>query len=829
MKIVVVGGGPAGLYFAVLMKKADPAHRVTVLERNRPDDTFGWGVVFSDQTLGNLQAADPHSYQRITGNFARWDDIDIHVRGEIITSGGHGFSGIARKKLLQILRERAADVGVEIRFQCDVADETDLPALGLGDYDLLVAADGVNSRIRAKYARHFQPDLDIRSALYTWLGTTRLFDAFTFLFVENAHGVFQAHAYRFDGEQSAFIVECDEASWRSAGFGHMSTDETIARCEEMFAPWLEGHRLESNARHLRSPWLQFVRVSNQNWHHRLPERPGGRTRHVVLIGDAAHTAHFSIGSGTKLAMEDAIVLARILRECAVRSAECGVGDEDGGRLAAALDAYEQERKTEALRLQNAARNSMEWFENVKRYIRLDPPQFAYSLLTRSQRVSHENLRLRDARYLEGVERWFASRAESRARECESTRVRKCDDPGGTAGPAAGTHSRTQHSGAGAGGGEGGAVPPMFTPFRLRDITLPNRVVVSPMDMYSAVEGTPNDFHMVHLGARAMGGAGLVVTEMTCVSPEARITLGCTGMYTREHVEAWTRICAFVHEWSPAKLCVQLGHSGRKGSTRLMWEGIDEPLADGNWDVMGPSALPYGPANQVPREMTRADMDRVLNEFVRAAKMAIECGFDMLELHCAHGYLLSSFITPLSNRRTDRYGGSLEGRLRYPLEVFAAMRTAWPDELPMSVRISATDWVDDGIGGDEAVEIARAFQAVGADIIHVSSGQTSPDARPVYGRMFQTPFSDRIRNEAGIPTIAVGNITDADQVNGIIAAGRADLCSLARPHLSDPHWTLHAAAELGYAAQPWPVQYLTGKQQLERQLQRQAELLGGSTI
>jgi anthraniloyl-CoA monooxygenase len=772
LKVAVIGGGPAGLYFALLMKKADPAHQVVVLERNAPDDTFGWGVVFSDQTLGYLREADPPTYDRITDEFAHWDDIDVHHRGAVVTSGGHGFSGIARKTLLAILQERACELGVDLRFRCDVGDDSDLPKLGLGDVDLVVAADGVNSRVRSKYAEHFRPDLDVRHAPFCWLGTTRLFDAFTFLIVENEHGVFQAHAYRYSADHSAFIVECDERSWSAAGFDRMNEDETVAACERMFAPWLDGHPLESNAPHLRSPWIRFTRVSNERWYHL-----GAQVAPAVLIGDAAHTAHFSIGSGTKLAMEDAIALARILQ-----------AQPDLGQ---ALQAYQEERRTDALRLQNAARNSMEWFENVRRYVHLDPQQFAYSLLTRSQRVSHENLRLRDHVYLGGVERWFASRAAGQEPETPP--------------------------------------PPMFTPFRLRGLRLENRVVLSPMDMYSAVDGVPNDFHLVHLGSRAMGGAGLIFTEMTCVSPEARITLGCTGMYAPEHVEAWRRIVEFVHTYSRARICLQLGHSGRKGATRLMWEGMDEPLEEGGWEVIGPSPIPYAPRSQVPREMTRADMDRVIAQHVEATRRAAECGFDMVELHCAHGYLLSSFITPLSNRRTDEYGGGMENRLRFPLEVFSAMRNVWPEDCPMSVRISATDWVEDGITPDEAVAVARAFGDAGADIIHVSTGQTSPDAKPVYGRMFQTPYSDRIRNEAGVPTIAVGNITEADQVNGIIAAGRADLCALGRPHLADPHWTLHAAAAQGYTEQHWPNQYLTGKGQLERSLKRQQELLGTATI
>jgi anthraniloyl-CoA monooxygenase len=759
VKVAVIGGGPAGLYFSLLLKQARPAADITVLERNRPDDTFGWGVVFSDQTLENFRTADPASFDRITASFAHWDDIDVHVRGRVITSSGHGFAGIARKKLLGILQERCADLGVAMRFETELESDEDLARLGLGDADVIVAADGINSAVRARHSSAFQPDLDVGKAKFIWLGTTFPFEAFTFYFVENEHGVFQAHCYRFDERTSTFIVECDEASWRRAGFDALNLDGTVAACEALFAPWLKGHRLMSNARHMATPWANFVRVRNAKWFH----------RNIVLIGDAAHTAHFSIGSGTKLAMEDAIALARVL-------AGTGGSAQGGGSLTDAFAEYQDERMTEALRLQNAARNSAAWFENVKRYIAMEPEQFTYSLLTRSQRVSHENLRLRDASYLSGVERWFAARAGSIA-----------------------------------------SPPPMFTPFTLRGMTVINRVVVAPMDMYSACDGTPGEFHLVHLGTRAIGGAGLVMTEMTCVAPDARITPACAGMYEPGHVAAWRRIVEFVHRESRAKICLQLGHAGPKGSTRVPWLGEDLPLDTGNWPLIAPSAVKYAPQLPTPREMTRRDMDRVRDQFVAAARMGVEAGFDMLELHCAHGYLMSAFITPLSNRRTDAYGGSLENRVRFPVEVFRAMRAVWPEDRPMSVRVSATDWVEGGVTGEDAVSVARVFVDAGVDIVHVSTGQTSTQAKPVYGRMYQTPFSDQIRNETHIPTIAVGNITDAEQVNAIIAAGRADLCALGRPHLTDPFWTLRAAAELGYKDQHWPVQYLTGRRQLERNI------------
>lgn len=778
MNIVCVGGGPAGLYFGLLMKLRDPTHAVTVVERNRPGDTFGWGVVFSDQTLGNLARADAPSARAILQSFNHWDAIDVHFKGATVTSHGHGFCGIGRQRLLDILQARCRALGVELVFETRVEDVAALARRYRAD--LVVAADGVHSAIRQRHADVFQPEVEERLCRFVWLGTRKRFDAFTFAFEETPHGWFQAHAYRYDGQTSTFIVETLESTWRASGLDTMEQEQALAFCERLFARHLDGQPLLANASHPRGSnmWMRFARLACRQWVHALDV--DGRRVALALMGDAAHTAHFSIGSGTKLALEDAIGLADAL--------------DGGGELFAALARYQEARQLEVLKLQSAARNSMEWFENVGRYTAMQASQFAYSLLTRSQRLSHENLRLRDAAYVEDFERGFALAAA------------------GAAGVAP----------------LGGAVPPMFTPLKVRGVLLKNRVVVSPMAQYCAVDGVVGDFHLAHLGARALGGAALVMAEMTCVSADARITPGCPGLYTRAQMLAWRRIVEFVHSASDARIGVQLGHAGAKGSTRPMWDGIDLPLDSGNWPLLSASSQQYIEAvSQVAREATPADLARIKEDFVRATEAAAEAGFDWLELHCAHGYLLSSFISPLTNRRQDGYGGSLENRCRYPLEVFAAVRAAWPAQLPLSVRISSHDWVEGGITPHDAVGIARLFRAAGADMIDCSSGQVSKREKPVYGRMYQAPFSDRIRNEAGIATIAVGGIHEADHVNGIIAAGRADLCAVGRAHLANPAWTLMEAARIGYTGAAWPRQYQAGQRQLERNLERERQLQAAS--
>ncbi len=755
MKVACLGGGPAGLYFAISMKLRDPCHEVVVIERNRPDDTFGWGVVLSAESLDILAENDALSAADIRRNFAYWDNITVHYRGTETTSGGHGFCGIGRQKLLSILQQRAKNLGVEIRFNTEVESAAHYAK----DYDLVVASEGLNSKTRLEYADHFKPHIELRKCNFIWLGTHQKFDdAFTFIFENTDKGWIWAHAYQFDDDTATFIVECNDDVYEKYGFADLSQQQSIAICEEIFAKYLGGHSLLTNASHIRgSAWMKFPRVLCENWSH----------ENIVLMGDASATAHFSIGSGTKLAMESAIALADYLHE--------------ESTVAVAFEKYQDARRLEVLRLQSAARNSLEWFEDVERYLDLDPVQFNYTLLTRSQRISHENLRLRDKAWLESAETWFQS---------------------------------------GAGVNDEKPRAPMFAPYKLRGLELKNRVVVSPMAQYKAIDGCPTDWHFTHYCERAKGGAGLVFVEMTCTSADARITPGCTGLYAPEHVAAWRRITEFVHAETGAKICCQLGHAGPKGSTQLGWQEMDAPLLNGNWPLISASGIAWSKNNQSPKAMTRDDMERVRDQFVASAEMAIQAGFDMLELHCAHGYLLSSFITPLTNRRDDEYGGNLENRMRFPLEIFHSVRAVTPVEMPISVRISANDWVgSDGITPEDAVDIARMLQQAGVDICDVSSGQTSTLAEPRYGRMYQTPFSDRIRNETGMATMAVGNIYEPDHVNSILMAGRADLVCLARPHLANPYWTLHAAAALGDDQVKWLEPYQAGGEQMIRLAER----------
>ena len=757
MKIAVVGGGPGGLYFSLLMKKANPAHDISVYERNRPDDTFGFGVVFSDETLGNFLTYDHETYQRITQKFAYWDEIEVRIKGESIVSGGHGFAGLSRLVLLDILQQRCDELGVVMCFQREI-DDLDQFA----DADLIVAADGINSGIRERYQDHFKPVFDWRKNRFCWLGTTKYFSAFRFSFRETKHGIFFFGGYSYDQGFATVVPECTEETWLNAGLDQATEDETCRFLEEVFADDLDGHPLLKN----RSLWRNFPTIRNEYWYH----------NNIVLLGDALHTAHYSIGSGTKLAMEDAIALAT----------SCERFPSDVG---SALHDFETTRRDEVERTQWAADFSLVWCEQIQRYWHLEPMQFAFSLLSRSKQITYENLKLRDETYVDQVDRWWA------------------DKVSGDIGASIANNPPP---------------PPIFTPFRLREMEVDNRIVVSPMDQYCAVEGTPADWHLVHLGSRAIGGAGIVSTEMACVSQEGRITLGCAGIYTSDHVDAWRRIVAFVHGNSRAKMMIQIGHCGRKGSTRIGWEGMDEPLleADANWALYSASPIPYAQTSQTPIEIVRAKMTEICDQFVRAAEMADAAEFDILELHMAHGYLLSSFISPLTNIRTDAYGGSLANRMRYPLEVFDRVREAWPAAKPISVRISATDWVDDGgFTGDDAVAVSKMLADRGCDIIDVSAGQTTKQAQPRYGRMFQTPFSDQVRHEAQCATIAVGNITTADQANTIVAAGRADLVALGRPHLNDPYFTLHAASHYGHEDQWWPNQYLSSKEQTHRLAER----------
>ncbi|GGP89760.1 bifunctional salicylyl-CoA 5-hydroxylase/oxidoreductase [Streptomyces melanogenes] len=753
MRVAVIGGGPGGLYFAALAKQLSPSWEITVWERNAADDTFGFGVVFSDETLDGIAQADPEIFEAMSAEFARWSDIDVRYRGQVLTSGGHGFAALGRKRLLRILQERCAALKVDVRYRTQAPPAERLAA----EYDLVVASDGVRSATRGAYPDTFAPDLDERRCRYMWLATDKVFEAFTFIVAEGDFGTLQVHAYPFDATRSTFIVEMDEDSWRRAGFEEFaardfppgtSDGDSIRRCEEILADHLDGHRLIPNG----SKWIRFTTVRNTTWHH----------GNVVLLGDAAHTAHFSIGSGTKLAMEDALALAACLHE--------------HPDVPTALAAYEAERKPVVESTQRAAQASLEWFENVGRYTGQEPAQFAFNLLTRSRRVTYDNLRVRDQQFTDRVDAWH---------EAETVTA-------------------------------GTAVPPMFRPSRIGGLRLRNRVVVPPTALYAAADGVPGDFDFLHLSTQALGGSALVIAGMTAVSPDGRATPGCPGLYTDEQEAAWRRITDFVHRQSDTFLGVQLTHAGRRaarGTPRA--DGTSVPLGAVGWPLIAASPLAWDSASTAPREATREDMDAVVEDFTAAARRADRAGFDAIELQYGHGHLMSGFLSPLTNLRTDEYGGTQAGRLRFPLEALRAVRAVWPTDKALIVRISAADWAEGGIGEADVVEICRALADAGADAIDVSTGEVVAHERPRFGRSYQTPYADLIRNTTGIPTIAVGAISTYDDVNSIILAGRADLCAVGRAQLHDPLWTLHAAAAQDYTGPgaPWPTSWKAGSARL----------------
>ncbi len=758
MKVAIVGGGPGGLYFALLAQKAWPRWDITVYERNRPDDTFGFGVVFSDQTLDSFKAYDGPSYEMIRRRFAYWGDVDVVYKGRTLRSGGNGFCGCSRVALLHILHDRCRELGVKLVFQKEIDDLEEV-----ADADLIVIADGINSKLREKNRDHFQPSVDLRPNKFTWLGSSKPLDAFKYFFRETPEGIILAHCYQYEEGRSTWVIETDGETWQKFGFDVKDEAAMLEKVEEVFAEELDGHRLTAN----RSLWRNFPTITNQTW----------VKGNAVLIGDAKATAHFSIGSGTKLAMEDAIALFE-----AVRSQNS---------LGKALEKYDTARREEVEKTQHAANVSLAWFEHMRRYWGMDPLQFAFGVMSRSKQITWENLELRDPAFVREVRLWFAKKTSAQGFEVD------------LANPPV----------------------PMFTPFRLRGMTVENRVVVSAMDQYSAPDGVPGDWHLVHLGARAIGGAGLVFVEMTCVSPEGRITPGCTGLWNEQQRDAFRRITDFCHAQSTAKLCLQIGHSGRKGSTQLGWERMDHPLESGNWPLVSASAIPYYEGvSQVPQELTPAGMKKIIRQFEKSTQLAHEAGFDMLEIHMAHGYLLASFISPLTNQRTDEYGGSIENRMRFPLAVWQTCRKAWPEDKPMSVRISATDWAPGGLTDQDLMAVTRMLKAAGCDLIDCSTGQTVPQQRPVYGRMYQAPYADWVRNETGIATMTVGAVTSADQVNTLLASGKADLVALGRPHLANPYFTLQASAWYQHAGQFWPPQYLPGRDQAFRNAVRErAEL------
>lgn len=716
MKILILGGGPGGLYSGSLIKKTHPDWDITLIERNPHDATYGWGVVFSDRTLSSFREADYPSYRDITNRFVVWDTIEVRYRGETIRCGGNIFAGISRKVLLMLLQERCREFRVKLKFLTEVRDVADLKG-----YDLVIAADGVNSIVRRTWADEFKPSIVMGNSRFAWLGTHKVFDAFTFSFRRNEHGLFQAHVYPNDGLASTFIVQCDPETWRRAGLDRASEAETVAYCERVFAEDLNGEPLLAN----KSDWVAFSTVSNKIW----------RYQNMVLIGDAAHTADFTVGSGTKMAMEDAIALANAF-------------ERYGENIDAALNDYELERRPMIEGIQRAAAESNRYFETTTRYEAFEPMQFVYYLLTRSGRISYDELRRRDSAFVDAMDRWFY--ASTSGTQAPNLRIV--------------------------------APPPMLVPLHLRGLTLHNRVAAPAATACTARDGVPDEAYTAELRDLTQSGAALIMTDLLAIAPEARITPGCSGLYRPEHAAMWSRLAKMAHD-QQTRIAARLAHAGRRGATRPRTEGLDLPLREGGWPLLSASAIPFLLDGPVPKEMDSADMERVRDQFVRAAQMANEAGFDLLELYFAHGYLAASFLSPLTNRRRDNFGGSLENRMRYPLEILDAVRGVWPETKPLCVALSATDWAKGGLQPDDAVAIVRAMNERGADLFDILAGQTTLESQPVYGPYFLTSFSDQIRNEAHVATLTSGDITSTDQVNNIVAAGRADLCLMEPPRLN----------------------------------------------
>jgi anthraniloyl-CoA monooxygenase len=734
MKITVIGGGPGGLYFSILTKKAMPHCQIDIYERNKPDDSFGFGVVFSDETLGEFLKRDMKSYELIRSKFAYWDDIIIARDGESVTIAGNGFCGCSRKTLLQLLQQRCLEEGVNLHFEQNVDDLSQF-----ADSDIILATDGIGSAIRTQYQKEFGTKIELKKNRFVWLGSTKPLDAFTYFFRSTPHGTIVAHSYQYEEGMSTWIFECSDETWKKHGFEVTNEADTMAKIAEIFAAELDGHPLISNKSH----WRQFPHVTNENWYH----------NNIVLLGDAKATAHYSIGSGTKLAMDSAIGLS-----------DAVIANPND--VKAAFRQYDKSRRNTVEMIQYAAIVSLDWFENMDRHIQHSFQQFAFGCMTRSKKVTYENLRLRDSSFTDKVLKEF---------------IHKC-------------HAELV------------SASPAFTTFKLRNLELHNRIVMSSMGQYVAENGLVNDWHFQHYTSRAVGGLGLILTEMTAVSDTGRITEGCAGIYTESQVNAWKRITDFIHQYTQTKIGIQLGHSGRKGCSKIPWESQFQGT---KWKLLSASAIPFNENSDCPKEMTLEDMKLVKIQFVQAAKNANEAGFDMIELQAHHGFLLASFLSPLTNIRTDDFGGNVQNRLKYPLEVFTAIREVFPTEKPISVRISATDWAENGISETDVFVISEAFKKAGADIINVSTGNTVANQKPQTGRMWQTPFSDAVRNTVHIPTITAGYIQDIDQINTIILNGRADLVALGRPLLLDANFVRNAQAYEQFRATDIPNSYKMG--------------------